>query len=173
MNRFTLFFLSGVVGLACLTNTAVADRDTGKAKKHICPAGTEMYGAAPPAATNIWCRQSNGDGTFARQGLYTSYSRKGTVRVQGNYERDKPHGVWTKFDRNGKRISATVFYDGSVTQKFKFKDGGKTIDKKHVQSVAAVEKARAARKQQRELNDWRTGKAVLTRNWKDSHTGTN
>lgn len=125
-----------------------------------------MYGAPPPHGANVWCRQPQSDGSFIRQGMYASYNRNGNVRVQGAYFNDKPHGVWEKYDRDGHKVATTVYYDGNPVRRFRYDDSGKPVDMSHVEDTH--KKRDEARRKQRELSDWRRGKAYIPKSWAEN-----
>ena len=161
--RLTLACIMAVLSLCSLNSAQAAD---GQKKKLVCAPGTEMYGAPPPHGANIWCRQPQADGTFIRQGMYASYNRNGKVRVQGTYYNDKPHGVWEKYDRDGHKVATTVYYDGNAVRRFRYDENGKPVGLSRVDD--SHKKREEARKKQRELNDWRHGKAYIPKNWAEN-----
>ncbi len=136
-----------------------------KPKRFVCAPGTEQYGAPPPHGTNLWCRQPLPDGSFVRQGMYASFNRNGRMRIQGGYYNNKPHGVWNKYDRDGRRVATTVYYDGQAMQRFRYDENGKPVDLAKTDEVH--KKRDESRKKQRGLNDWRNGKEYIPRSWSE------
>lgn len=125
--------------------------------RHLCPPGTEPFGAPPPEGKRLWCRQPVKGGGYIRQGKYAAFHPNGRKRVDGNYEGNKQHGTWTAYDRNGHKVSESVFYDGREIKKVKYDRAGKPVE------VDPNAKRKEHARTRKQLNDW-SGKSDRKKN---------
>ena len=100
-----------------------------KAKRkyvHPCAPGTEQVGSGPPDGLTAYCRQPVVGG-YRKQGIETDWYSNGQKRFEGEYVRDKKHGVWTTFHRNGEKKAVETFYNGKRTNKAKYDRKGQPV----------------------------------------------
>jgi hypothetical protein len=73
-----------------------------------CPAGSELYGGAPPEHERVGCKTAQGK----NEGPLTKFHSNGTKREQGQYSDHFAEGVWIEWDPRGERVSETAFSAG-------------------------------------------------------------
>ena len=140
--------LAAVLGALLTATPAHASDDGAKKYRHLCPPGTEPFGAPPPEGKRLWCRQPTRDGTYRRQGKYTAFHPNGKKRTDGNFERDKAHGIWVNYDRNGQKTSESIYWDGKEIKKTRYDRMGTKIE----EDPKEKRKELAAKK--KNLTDW-------------------
>ncbi len=94
---------------------------------HPCPAGTEQFGEGPPKGGKVFCRQPI-IGGYQKMGNETSWFANGEKRYEGEYTRDKKHGVWKTYHRNGRLKAVEEYYDGKRTKKTRFDRKGQPVE---------------------------------------------
>lgn len=136
--RFFLFcflFFSFFFGVQFEVNSAQAEinrapkpKEKKRVRKYIhpCPAGTEQFGEGPPKGGKVYCRQPV-IGGYLKQGNETSWFPNGEKRYEGDYIRDKKHGVWKTYHRNGRLKAVEEYYDGKRTKKTRFDGKGRPV----------------------------------------------
>lgn len=149
-----------------LTSSAAAEEAAQAAKKptrgtaygpdgrpyvHICPVGTEPVGEAPPKGGQMWCRQPI-EGGYRRQGAVAKWYSNGKKRFDGQFERDKKHGVWTKYRPNGKKQEEITYYDGKKVSSTLFDRRGREIDTKERDKREAERRAESKKR----AADWKS-----------------
>lgn len=130
---------------------AVAYGPDGRPYMHVCPIGTEPVGEAPPKGGQMWCRQPI-EGGYRRQGAVVKWYNNGKKRFEGQFERDKKHGTWTKFRPNGKKQEEITYYDGKKVSKTLFDRRGREINTKERDEREAERKAASKKR----AADWKS-----------------
>lgn len=123
----------------------------GRPYQHICPINTEPKGDAPPKGGRMWCSQPMPGGWWRKHGPVAKWYPNAQKWYEGNFERDKKHGTWTIYRRNGKKMRDVIYWDGTKVNEIQYDRKGKPIDPK---KIAERQKAREARR--RKSDDWRT-----------------
>lgn len=123
----------------------------GRPYVHTCPVNTEQKGEAPPKGGRIWCSQPMPGGYWRKHGPVVKWYPNAQKWYEGNFERDKKHGTWTIYRRNGKRMKDVVYWDGEKVNEIQYDRRGKPIDPKVLK-----ERQAAREKRQRKSDEWRT-----------------
>ena len=123
--------------------------DNGRPYVHACASGTEPVGVV---GKQMWCRQPIVGG-FRRQGGFIEWYANGKPRSAGDFQRDRKHGIWTRYYPNGKKREEIEYYNGKEIRKTKYDRRGKKLDNTAAQEKQAKEKE--MRQKLREAHSWR------------------
>ena len=131
------FFIAMPLALGTCVQEAYADIkrapkpeiDKKKRYKHACPPGTEPHGAGPPHGDRIYCRQPVPGGSYRAHGAAVKWYGNGKKRHEGEFVRGKRHGVWTAYQRDGRKKSIQIFYNGKQREHVKFDADGNAVQK--------------------------------------------
>lgn len=90
-----------------------------------CPGGTESAGESPPKGSLMYCRQPAKGGGYVRTGDVIRWYDNGQKRFEGEYVRDKKHGEWKTFYRNGRKKTDEEWYNGERIKAVQYDKHGK------------------------------------------------
>ena len=101
--------LSICVVIAALTGPAAQAYERHKAPAIVCPRGTTLRGAAPPAGFEQWCVRGG-----MRHGPWVQWYENGITRVMARFRGDRLHGPWQTFYIGGYPAGQGAYREGKL-----------------------------------------------------------
>ena len=74
-----------------------------------CPAGSNLYGGAPPDHQEVGCKTDKG----VNQGRYTRFHDNGKKAEEGEYQNHVAVGSWVKWNESGIKVVETQYTRGA------------------------------------------------------------
>jgi len=97
----------------------------------LCPDGALLFGEAPPAGREQWCRIQTEGGLWINHGPHLRYHASGNKSGERMFEKGKLHGAFTSWDDAGHKLEQGEHLEGQPHGVWlRFSPAGEVVDRR-------------------------------------------